>query len=98
MSEVRALIIGAPGTPYELGFFEVRYEGCLFTRNMLTQSQFTVIFPRGELLALEPAAISWTKLTTKDYPQSPPKVTAETTDGGNTRFNPNIYATGKVCL
>jgi len=67
MSEVRALIIGAPGTPYELGFFEVRYEGCLFNRNMLTQSQFTVIFPRGELLALR------NKLDQADDQRLPPK-------------------------
>ncbi|KAK2743518.1 hypothetical protein FQN57_004815 [Myotisia sp. PD_48] len=34
----------------------------------------------------------------KDYPASPPHVNAITTNGGRCRFNPNIYATGKVCL
>ncbi|KAF2099866.1 UBC-like protein [Rhizodiscina lignyota] len=34
----------------------------------------------------------------KDYPTKPPTVTAMTTNGGRTRFNPNIYAGGKVCL
>ncbi|KAJ3183076.1 hypothetical protein HDU87_007498 [Geranomyces variabilis] len=34
----------------------------------------------------------------EDYPVGPPKVTALTTAGGKTRFNPNIYANGKVCL
>ncbi|PTU20008.1 hypothetical protein P175DRAFT_0524292 [Aspergillus ochraceoroseus IBT 24754] len=34
----------------------------------------------------------------KDYPASPPTVRAATTNGGTTRFNPNIYAGGKVCL
>ncbi|KAB5563559.1 small conjugating protein ligase-like protein [Coniochaeta sp. 2T2.1] len=34
----------------------------------------------------------------KDYPRKSPSVTAVTTNGGRTRFNPNIYANGKVCL
>ncbi|KAL2009439.1 hypothetical protein VTN00DRAFT_5246 [Thermoascus crustaceus] len=34
----------------------------------------------------------------KDYPASPPNVKATTTNGGRCRFNPNIYAGGKVCL
>ena len=33
-----------------------------------------------------------------DYPQVPPKVTFLTTGGGSVRFNPNLYADGKVCL
>eukprot|EP01060_Flectonema_neradi_P010399 TRINITY_DN1748_c0_g1_i2.p1 TRINITY_DN1748_c0_g1~~TRINITY_DN1748_c0_g1_i2.p1 ORF type:complete len:462 (+),score=60.44 TRINITY_DN1748_c0_g1_i2:45-1430(+) len=32
------------------------------------------------------------------YPQVPPKVTLTTTSGGKIRFNPNLYASGKVCL
>ncbi|KAK9389348.1 ubiquitin-conjugating enzyme/RWD-like protein [Lipomyces mesembrius] len=62
ITNVKALIIGPPDTPYEYGFFE-----------------FNMQFPR-------------------DYPTSPPKVHAITTNGGRTRFNPNIYAGGKVCL
>lgn len=34
----------------------------------------------------------------KDYPTKAPSVNAITTNGGRTRFNPNIYAGGKVCL
>ncbi|KAM0714869.1 hypothetical protein Q7P37_009333 [Cladosporium fusiforme] len=34
----------------------------------------------------------------KEYPITSPAVTCITTDGGRTRFNPNIYAQGKVCL
>jgi ubiquitin-conjugating enzyme E2 Z len=34
----------------------------------------------------------------REYPVKAPAVTAITTDGGHTRFNPNIYAGGKVCL
>ncbi|KAF2277521.1 UBC-like protein [Westerdykella ornata] len=34
----------------------------------------------------------------KEYPTKPPTVEAITTDRGQTRFNPNIYAGGKVCL
>jgi ubiquitin-conjugating enzyme E2 Z len=32
------------------------------------------------------------------YPHVPPKVTLMTTGGGRVRFNPNLYANGKVCL
>lgn len=34
----------------------------------------------------------------RDYPGKAPAVNALTTNGGRTRFNPNIYAGGKVCL
>ena len=33
-----------------------------------------------------------------NYPQGPPKVNLMTTGAGQVRFNPNLYATGKVCL
>jgi ubiquitin-conjugating enzyme E2 Z len=35
---------------------------------------------------------------TKEYPTKAPSIVAITTNGGRTRFNPNIYAAGKVCL
>lgn len=35
---------------------------------------------------------------TREYPTKAPLLTAITTNGGRTRFNPNIYAGGKVCL
>lgn len=34
----------------------------------------------------------------RDYPLSPPRVRIMTTDAGRVRFNPNLYACGKVCL
>ncbi|KAK0383329.1 hypothetical protein NLU13_9242 [Sarocladium strictum] len=34
----------------------------------------------------------------KDYPSASPNVQCITTNGGRCRFNPNIYASGKVCL
>jgi len=33
-----------------------------------------------------------------DYPNSPPTILIHTTGSGNVRFNPNLYACGKVCL
>lgn len=33
-----------------------------------------------------------------EYPFKPPQVNLRTTDGGRVRFNPNLYATGRVCL
>eukprot|EP00164_Ancoracysta_twista_P002591 GFYU01003447.1.p1 GENE.GFYU01003447.1~~GFYU01003447.1.p1 ORF type:complete len:435 (-),score=87.71 GFYU01003447.1:424-1728(-) len=32
------------------------------------------------------------------YPNEPPRVQVVTTEKGHTRFNPNLYASGKVCL
>jgi ubiquitin-protein ligase len=32
------------------------------------------------------------------YPAGPPKMQITTTGGGQIRFNPNLYACGKVCL
>ncbi|KAK8218301.1 ubiquitin-conjugating enzyme/RWD-like protein [Phyllosticta capitalensis] len=34
----------------------------------------------------------------REYPTKAPSVQCITTNGGRTRFNPNIYAQGKVCL
>lgn len=33
-----------------------------------------------------------------DYPLRPPRVKLMTTGGGEVRFNPNLYKSGKVCL
>ncbi len=33
-----------------------------------------------------------------NYPREPPKMNLITTGGGSVRFNPNLYACGKVCL
>ena len=33
-----------------------------------------------------------------NYPKDPPKVNLTTTGKGAVRFNPNLYACGKVCL
>ncbi|KAJ5801805.1 uncharacterized protein N7518_003873 [Penicillium psychrosexuale] len=60
--DIQALIIGPPGTPYELGFYE-----------------FSIRIP-------------------SDYPANPPVVKIRTTNRGRTRFGPNLYANGKVCL
>ena len=34
----------------------------------------------------------------EDYPSSAPHIQFLTTNGGKTRFNPNLYSDGKVCL
>jgi len=34
----------------------------------------------------------------EDYPSSAPHIVFLTTNGGKTRFNPNLYSDGKVCL
>ncbi|KAJ5887164.1 Ubiquitin-conjugating enzyme E2 [Penicillium tannophilum] len=37
-------------------------------------------------------------LDLQDYPARPPTVTLRTTNHGKTRFGPNLYASGKICL
>jgi ubiquitin-protein ligase len=37
-------------------------------------------------------------LFAQDYPRDPPVMLFETTGGGRVRFNPNLYADGKICL
>ncbi|CAD8118277.1 unnamed protein product [Paramecium sonneborni] len=59
---IKALIMGASGTPYAHGayLFDIYFED--------------------------------------QYPNTPPKMNLSTTGGGKVRFNPNLYACGKVCL
>jgi baculoviral IAP repeat-containing protein 6 len=61
-SQMRAIITGPEGTPYEGGCFV-----------------FDLFFPEG-------------------YPNVPPLMVLQTTGEGRQRFNPNLYADGKVCL
>lgn len=59
---IKALVMGASGTPYAHGayLFDIYFE--------------------------------------EQYPNTPPKMNLATTGGGKIRFNPNLYACGKVCL
>ncbi|CAD8207678.1 unnamed protein product [Paramecium octaurelia] len=59
---IKALIMGASGTPYAHGayLFDIYFED--------------------------------------QYPNTPPKMNLSTTGSGKIRFNPNLYACGKVCL
>lgn len=59
---IKALIMGASGTPYAHGAY-----------------LFDIYFDES-------------------YPLSPPKMNLSTTGNGKIRFNPNLYACGKVCL
>ncbi|KAJ6014324.1 hypothetical protein N7540_008915 [Penicillium herquei] len=59
---IKAILVGTPGTPYAYGLYQLDIE----------------LPPR--------------------YPDVPPIVTLRTTNNGNTRFGPNLYAAGKICL
>ena len=59
---MKAIIMGAEGTPYAHGAF-----------------LYDIYFPDS-------------------YPAEPPKVNLMTTGGSSIRFNPNLYASGYVCL
>ena len=55
--------------------------------------------PPLQSLAFEPSGFFYFVLhCPDDYPHSPPRVRLMTTGGGTVRFNPNLYANGKVCL
>ena len=56
-----------------------------------------VIFPASET-PYSNGAFLFDIFLPSDYPQVPPKVQFLTTGGGTVRFNPNLYAEGKVCL
>ncbi|KAJ2907032.1 uncharacterized protein MKZ38_008600 [Zalerion maritima] len=84
---VKALIVGPHETPYEFGFFEFAVK---FNKGTTAASWSSVPLP------LEPVADSCS--FSLEYPRKSPQVTGTTTNGGRCRFNPNIYASGKVCL
>ncbi|KAH8885178.1 UBC-like protein [Thozetella sp. PMI_491] len=83
---VKAMIIGPHETPYEFGFFEFAVK---FNKGRQRWDAGTA--PSNILLMASP---SWCT----DYPRKAPNVNATTTNGGRCRFNPNIYASGRVCL
>ena len=95
---MRALIIGPPDSPYEFGFFEVNQSVikteagwliiCSTVSNQIRKRQQTQTTALRFRLLTRPA----------EYPTKAPSVNAITTNFGRTRFNPNIYAGGKVCL
>ena len=93
---VKALIIGPPETPYEFGFFEVWYR---FHYVIIDADLLAVLHQiYGRLGSMRYPSVSDTDTGCPDYPATPPTVQATTTNGGRCRYNPNIYASGKVCL
>jgi ubiquitin-protein ligase len=46
----------------------------------------------------EGGAFAFDAFCPSGYPEHPPMVNLDTTGGGRARFNPNLYADGKVCL
>ena len=55
-----------------------------------------IIGPEGT--PYENGCFEFDVLLPMDYPNMPPQVRIATTGGGTVRFNPNLYADGKVCL
>jgi ubiquitin-conjugating enzyme E2 Z len=95
---VKATILGPPDTPYEFGFFEVCLPGLHVCDSELI---LALVCPEvwQRLVHLSPGKLANLELTAfPDYPTKAPAVTALTTNSGRCRFNPNIYAAGKVCL
>ena len=58
--------------------------------------KFMIIGPEGT--PYSDGCFEFDMLLPTDYPNSPPHVDLQTTGGGTFRFNPNLYADGKVCL
>ncbi|KAI9667230.1 MAG: hypothetical protein M1821_000043 [Bathelium mastoideum] len=55
-----------------------------------------IIGPKGT--PYENGLFEFDLLCGKTFPNEPPKMQFKTTAGGKIRFNPNLYADGKVCL
>jgi len=73
-------------------------EGAIFVRvpeHRLDLPRVLITGPHGTPYA---NGLFFFDLWTNDYPNSPPKVQFLTTGMGTVRFNPNLYASGKVCL
>jgi len=80
----RCLIAGPEGSPYAGGLFE-----------------FDIFLPLGELFTrrgLVSSCADSTRPSLAKHPQTSPLVWLMTTGKGQCRFNPNLYAEGKVCL
>jgi ubiquitin-protein ligase len=58
--------------------------------------RFIIIGPKDT--PYENGCFLFEMILTEDYPNSAPKVHILTTGNGTVRFNPNLYACGKVCL
>ncbi|KAJ5698806.1 hypothetical protein N7462_000811 [Penicillium macrosclerotiorum] len=88
--DINALIIGPPGTPYAYGFYQVRsLNDALDATGQKDPTRLTGTCERGSSPSSFPMI---------EYPARPPKVSLRTTNKGLTRFGPNLYANGKVCL
>ncbi|KAI9720720.1 MAG: hypothetical protein M1828_005600 [Chrysothrix sp. TS-e1954] len=65
----------------------------------MANSRFSVLSPLQQRYGVPPASQASPLISNRaDYPIKEPTVKSLTTNGGQTRFNPNIYAEGKVCL
>ena len=73
--------------------------GSIFVRcdeDKIDAMQVLITGPEGS--PYEHGAYIFDLLLPSNYPNSPPKMQLVTTGGGRVRFNPNLYADGKVCL
>lgn len=77
----------------------VEYGSSIFVRadeDRIDVMKALIIGPEGT--PYENGCFEFDILLPSDYPDNPPKVQLATTGGGRVRFNPNLYACGKVCL
>jgi baculoviral IAP repeat-containing protein 6 len=65
-------------------------------KNFMHYNKFLISGPKDT--PYENGLFLFNTLFPADYPNSAPTVLLETTNSGNYRFNPNLYACGKVCL
>ena len=83
---MKALVIGPEGTPYEGGCFV--FHIWLPLEVGRPRERPSACFARRSLCSSHPSL--------SQYPNKPPCVSLATTGQGTTRFNPNLYANGKV--
>lgn len=88
-----SLVIGPALSPYAFGFFTFRMQVCAQPiANICCGTHPSGLTP-GCVFAMASR-----EQFPEDYPSSAPHIVFLTTNGGKTRFNPNLYSDGKVCL
>lgn len=93
-----SLVIGPALSPYAFGFFTFRMQVCshpIARRRGAANYCGTI---RAELTPGCVFTMASRVQFPEDYPSSAPHIVLLTTNGGKTRFNPNLYSDGKVCL
>lgn len=84
-------------TEYQLNL-PIQPNSSIFVRVMESQTDLIRVLITGPVDTPYANGMFFFDCYLRDYPNSPPQVQFLTTKGNQVRFNPNLYACGKVCL